>query len=352
MVATSPRAIQSWLVPGLVAALLVADFGLVRGLAADPVHATWLGGGRIPVLVAGGEAWRLVSAAFLHVGGGHLAGNVAAVVLLGRLLVALRGAVTFWTVFVVAAVLGSAAGGLRSDAWSMGASGGVAGLLGALAAIGWRAWPAWDAAARRRFGATVLPWVLLAVASPWIATTFVPDHAAHLAGFVVGLALGSLRLPVRAGAALATLTVAYGLGMAVRHGFAAASPPARWTTVAADGVAYEVPASWVPAPSFDPETCATAHTDGLLVVCVGAGAGVAARALDAGFVADTPTDHDPAPPPGAERMTFRPGPDRRPGQRLVTFTGPGPRVVVVHALTTAALDDRGRAIVTRIAAAR
>lgn len=85
-----------------------------------------------PALVAD-EPWRLVSYSLVHVGVGHLAGNVAALIILGRLLEPVLGHLGTAAVLVC----GVAGGGVAVWAWTpwsdtvVGASGGVWALFAA-----------------------------------------------------------------------------------------------------------------------------------------------------------------------------------------------------------------------------
>lgn len=358
--------------PLLAAALLVAIHAALRvGLGeafADPVRAAWLGGARIPMLIDGGQWWRVVTAAFVHLDPEHLAVNAVALALIGPVAAGLVGPRRFWIAFVGTAVAGSALGHALGGGWSVGASGGIFGLLGLIGGHAARRWPAWMASRRRRVLLTTLPWAVLLTAAPFLSGDLAMDHAAHLgglaAGGVAGFAGAGLRR--RPGVDRALAVAALGLvaacfGFAAAHAHRQSVPPTDWRLVRGDAVTYEVPAGWLPAPPPDREACDTAFTDGVLFVCVGrrpdGGAlpeRLAREADEAGFEPDTALPRDPGPAPGwPTRLVFRPRVPDRAGQRLALLLGPPEprrRLVVVHALTTAALTLRTQAILHHIAA--
>jgi rhomboid protease GluP len=135
-----------------------------------------------------GEPWRILTAPFLHAGALHLLWNVAgALVSCGPVERAL-GSRRFLTIYLAAAVGGSALSLLAQDAVSVGASGALFGIIGAVLALrhralgGWRAFTA-DPPTRHLLIALAL-WnvagVVLALAGIRM------DHFAHLGGFVAG----------------------------------------------------------------------------------------------------------------------------------------------------------------------
>lgn len=94
-------------------------------------------GALVPVLVAEGEWWRIVTSGFLHIGPLHLAFNMFALWVIGRDVETVLGRARFLAVYGTSLLGGSAAVMLFSDAGgaTAGASGAVFGLMGALAVL-------------------------------------------------------------------------------------------------------------------------------------------------------------------------------------------------------------------------
>lgn len=151
-----------------------------RGLA--------LCGGRVAVLVAHGEIWRLWTYGFLHADALHIFFNTTAMWGLGRVCEAVYGSTRTLWLFLLA-VLG---GGILSQAGgtmaSVGASGGIFGLMGALLVFGQKRRRSMDREMRATFGRRLAPWVLLnlfiGVLLPFI------DNLGHVGGLVAGAAFG------------------------------------------------------------------------------------------------------------------------------------------------------------------
>lgn len=104
---------------------LAEDWGLIGNVAVAP-----------DLGVAGGEVWRVVSAAFLHAGPFHLLMNMAALWLLGSQLERAMGPARYVALYITALFAG-AFGVLLVDptALTVGASGAVFGLMGAAFAL-------------------------------------------------------------------------------------------------------------------------------------------------------------------------------------------------------------------------
>jgi rhomboid protease GluP len=103
-------------------------FGLVR----------W--GANVPTLVREGEAFRLVTANFLHAHMPHLLVNGVALYFLGRLMERVLGTVRYLVVFLLSGLAAQLTTAYVSGFIfpSSGASGAIFGLLGALAWVNWR----------------------------------------------------------------------------------------------------------------------------------------------------------------------------------------------------------------------
>jgi len=174
-----------------------------------------------------GEVWRLVSAAFLHGGWWHLAGNALGMVLAGGLVERALGARRFAAIALLGAVGGSALSLLGHDAVAAGASGSVFGLTGALVALHRRRLGSW-----RAFLASGGTHLLLGVAATAAAGAFLlrdampPDDLAHAGGFLTGAAAGWVASGPRRGARWPAALLAAVLSTAVA---AAVWPRARPT---------------------------------------------------------------------------------------------------------------------------
>jgi rhomboid protease GluP len=86
-------------------------------------------------LVRQGQWWRLVAAAFLHIGWAHLLFNGGAIYFYGRLVEQLYGPLRFLGIYLIAAVLGDLVSVFLVQGVSAGASGALFGLFGATIAM-------------------------------------------------------------------------------------------------------------------------------------------------------------------------------------------------------------------------
>lgn len=141
-----------------------------------------------------GEPWRLLSAAFLHVGWIHLWWNVGFGVLACRLVERAIGSGRLLVVYLASALGASALSLIGQDAIAAGASGPLFGVVGAILALHRRGLPSWRAFLRS--GATL--WTLGGIASMAILLPLFRVHAdqlAHLGGLATGAAAGWLLSP-------------------------------------------------------------------------------------------------------------------------------------------------------------
>ncbi|MGA3183687.1 MAG: rhomboid family intramembrane serine protease [Candidatus Dormibacteria bacterium] len=164
----------------------------------------------------GGDWWRFLSTAFLHVpgffssGGGassylsiHLLVNCYSTVVLGRIVEPMYGRITMIATFIATAfaasavsVLASTLGLPFSDSIFVGASGGLMGLLGLLFSLGrvqGREVPAGLAHALRR---GVMLSLIMTVVLGFTFSGYI-DNYAHLGGFATGALIGLVIPPVR-----------------------------------------------------------------------------------------------------------------------------------------------------------
>jgi membrane associated rhomboid family serine protease len=167
-----------------------------------------------------GEWWRLLTAAFVHIGLLHLVVNMYALRVLGPMTERMYGHWRFLLVYLIAAVGGSAVGiFFQSSSGMAGASGAICGLLGAIAS--------WNILNRRylppRFYRSQMSWliqnvVLLALISLAPGVSW----SGHLGGAVFGFIAGALLTVNRFGAVflrIPTLIAALIVGILCIVGF-------------------------------------------------------------------------------------------------------------------------------------
>jgi membrane associated rhomboid family serine protease len=134
-------------------------------------------------LVAEGEWWRLLSAAFLHYGPVHLAMNMLVLYLFGPALEAVLGPARFLLLYLTAGLAGSAGALVMSpESPTVGASGAIYGLFGAILLL--------ERQGTYVFGGSVLPLLIIN-----IAITFVVPGIS-IGGHLGGLAGGALAILV------------------------------------------------------------------------------------------------------------------------------------------------------------
>jgi rhomboid protease GluP len=143
--------------------------------------------------VLAGEAWRMLSAAFLHGGPDHLFGNCVTLFVLGLGCEHALGARGMAVVFLGSALGGSAMSMALSPGPSVGASGAIFGLMSALVLILHRQRDK-IFVRDKRIGVVIAVWAgytfLLGAMTPYV------DNGAHLGGLIAGALLGGV-LPVK-----------------------------------------------------------------------------------------------------------------------------------------------------------
>jgi len=134
--------------------------------------------GLIPVGVADGEYWRLLTSPFLHAGIMHLGFNILVLYMLGPTLEMIFGHVWFLVLYLMSALGGATLSYLFLDPFgaSVGASGAIFGLMGALIVAGRRL--QYDVK-------QVAILLLINLAISFVLGSFI-DWRAHLGGLVVG----------------------------------------------------------------------------------------------------------------------------------------------------------------------
>ena len=160
----------------------------------------------LPMMVATGQWWRLVTSGFLHIGLAHLAMNMIALWVIGRDLELVLGRFRFLAVYLLSLLGGSTAVFLFGDLASpvAGASGAVYGLMGGIAV------------AALRLKVSLRP-VLIVIGLNVALSLAIPQLSllGHLGGLVVGAAATAAlvyapqqrRLALQGGALAALLLV-------------------------------------------------------------------------------------------------------------------------------------------------
>lgn len=206
-----------------LSATIVAAFGWVaaHGSTSDPAVLARFGA-LDHARVWDGEPWRLLTAAFLHVGPIHLAWNLAFGMPLCVLVERALGSRRFLLVYLASALAGSAASMLGGMPMSAGASGALFGVAGAMLALYRRAvgsWRAFLASRDIRLNAVMLGAFAL-------AGLFLPiDGWAHAGGLAAGAWLGWVASRPAPRRARAWLPPAAALALAVAL---ALRPEPRW----------------------------------------------------------------------------------------------------------------------------
>jgi rhomboid protease GluP len=183
----------------LLGAGFAAQIAIGGGIEFDELAAFQLGS-LMPAAVADGDFYRLGSYAFLHGGALHLLVNAWALWVLMRPIESVLGPFAAMGIFSGAAIAGGAASlfwsRLRGELFTqaVGASGGLFGLFGAHCAIYLRVRKQLPPEARRAAARSLVANLLinLALAIGAQSKGILLDNAAHLGGFVSGMALGAI----------------------------------------------------------------------------------------------------------------------------------------------------------------
>jgi membrane associated rhomboid family serine protease len=163
--------------------LLVALNAVVYLITSQHLNSDILRFGQLPLRVAHGQYYRLLTSAFLHVSFVHLLFNMVALLIVGSPVEAALGRVRFFGLYLLAALGGSVASYLFSNPLQIGvgASGAVFGLFGAFFII---------ARSRRADTSGIL--VLIGINLAFSFTDSLIDWRAHVGGLVVGVAVAGV----------------------------------------------------------------------------------------------------------------------------------------------------------------
>ena len=145
------------------------------------------------LVVAGGQYWRMVSAIFLHGGGGHLLGNVLALYILGMVCEHAFGPRQLVVLYLLSGLAGSVGSVLWGPGPSVGASGAIFGLQGA-AIVLFRQHRDRLLLRDRRIGAVLLVWAIFTILSG-LVSPFI-DNGAHIGGALAGALVARRLHPV------------------------------------------------------------------------------------------------------------------------------------------------------------
>jgi rhomboid protease GluP len=136
-------------------------------------------------LVAGGQWWRIFTAAFLHAGWLHIATNMFALYQVGTFVELLYGRARMAIIYFLAIIgSGVAVYVFSFDAPTVGASGAIFGLFGALAAAGLRLGKPGRDLVQQSAGIIILNLIL-----GFTVFRFV-SNAAHIGGLIAGALVG------------------------------------------------------------------------------------------------------------------------------------------------------------------
>ena len=140
-------------------------------------------GANYPALVRGGEYFRLITSAFLHIGFLHLIFNNYALYVIGSQLESFLGKFKFLVVYLVSALCGSLMSMLFTDGISAGASGAIFGLLGSILYFGYN----YRVYLGSVLKSQIIPLIVLNLAIGFLTPGI--DNAAHIGGLLGGLGI-------------------------------------------------------------------------------------------------------------------------------------------------------------------
>lgn len=214
-----PRTLLAW----SLAAANVGMFILLELLGGSENRRTLIAlGAKVGPLIDHGEYWRLLSAAFLHVGWQHLGFNCAAILTFGRLGEITYGHSRFLAIYLVSAVASTTASYVFLPGLSVGASGALFGIAGALVVFYAKNRKQVGPSGRNQFVGYLF---LLAINAAFGFVQPGIDNFGHMGGLIAGAILGFFLAP-----RLRMERAAEGDEACLR---AVASPPATWIALPA-----------------------------------------------------------------------------------------------------------------------
>lgn len=204
-----------------VASLILDPYGAMRSrgpfgfLPIGDAAAGLFAAGAIPW--AQGRWWTLLTAIYLHDNLLHILFNMLWIRQLGPAVEELYGSARLFVIFTIAGVLGFIASSLVGHAYTVGASGSIFGMLGAIVAFGRRRGGIFGSMLWRQYGMFALILFMMGFVMSRV------DNAAHLGGFIGGLACGYvLSLAERRGETTLDHLLAGGLALLTVCAFALA----------------------------------------------------------------------------------------------------------------------------------
>ncbi|AWI08901.1 rhomboid family intramembrane serine protease [Ereboglobus luteus] len=173
----------------LFAAMVACGLGFLSFNACDLL--AW--GANFRPLVAEGEGWRLLTSMFLHGGFIHLFGNMYGLIFIGLFLGPMLGGARFWIAYLLSGILaGCASNWWNEDIVSVGASGAIFGMYGLFLAL------RLTKTVVHELGTAVLVSIFVFVGLNLLFgfTRSGIDNAGHIAGLLVGFAIGLIYCPL------------------------------------------------------------------------------------------------------------------------------------------------------------
>lgn len=141
-------------------------------------------------LVKIGEAWRLFTSMFLHIGIFHLLCNMYSLYILGPQLESFFGKVKFLFIYITSGIIGGLFSVLLTDGLSAGASGAIFGLLGAILYFGYH----YRVYLGTVIKSQIIPLIVLNLMIGFMSSGI--DNWAHIGGLIGGI-LASIAVGVK-----------------------------------------------------------------------------------------------------------------------------------------------------------
>ena len=162
---------------------LKSGAGIYDALFDTTINSLNLYGGLNRKLVLEGEYYRLILAAFNHIGLIHLLFNSYALYVIGSQIESYMGRKNYFLIYILSAVAGNLLSMSFFDGWSAGASGAIFGLLGSLLYFGYH----YRIFLGNVIKSQIIPLILLNLAIGFMAEGI--NNAAHIGGLIAGILL-------------------------------------------------------------------------------------------------------------------------------------------------------------------